>query len=43
MRDIARDYWHFIATAAGPKQCAFELTLWEETWGRTHPYRGRLF
>ena len=43
VRDIAQDYWHFIASTAGPKQCAFELKLWEETWGRPHPYRGRLF
>ncbi len=43
VRDVAQDYWHHIAREAGPKQCAFELKLWEETWGRPHPYRGRLF
>lgn len=43
VRGIAQDFWHFIASVAGPKQCAFELGLWEQTWGRAHPYRGRLF
>ncbi len=43
VRAIAQDYWTFIASAAGPKQCAFELKLWEQTWERPHPYRGRLF
>jgi hypothetical protein len=52
-RAAIEDYWRFLV--AQPERPAVreyrpdfpewqaDLLRWEEKWGRTHPYRGRLF
>jgi hypothetical protein len=41
VREAAENYWSFIADMNGPEQVAKDLISWEQTWERTHPYRGR--
>ncbi len=54
VRPVLEDYWRFLLTiperpgtyrAFWPELSLPEahLLLWEQTWGRPHPYRGRLF
>ncbi|WP_018353312.1 hypothetical protein [Longispora albida] len=40
VRRAAEDYWRFVS--AQP-HTATDLADWEQTWSRSHPYRGRLF
>ncbi len=40
LREAAEDYWRYLA--GGPRAQA-DVEDWERTWGRPHPYRGRLF
>ncbi|WP_433378553.1 hypothetical protein ACQPZX_11890 [Actinoplanes sp. CA-142083] len=52
-RAAIEDYWRFLAAQperAGVREYRPDLpewqaslARWEEKWGRTHPYRGRLF
>ncbi|MFI6783090.1 hypothetical protein [Micromonospora sp. NPDC050276] len=54
LRPVLEDYWRFLAaipeTPGAYREYSPELPLpeaevrlWEQVWGRTHPYRGRLF
>jgi hypothetical protein len=36
----AEEYWVYLA---GNPRMAEDITDWERTWKRSHPYRGRLF
>ncbi|MEV6524017.1 hypothetical protein AB0M43_18875 [Longispora sp. NPDC051575] len=40
VRRAAEDYWRYLSTRP---EVAADLADWERTWGRAHPYRGRLF
>ncbi|GIF73262.1 hypothetical protein [Asanoa siamensis] len=54
VRPVLEDYWRFlVARPENPDlvrpywpelpEWQAELLLWEQTWERRHPYRGRLF
>lgn len=40
VRRAAEDYWRYLSDRP---EVAADITDWEQTWHRTHPYRGRLF
>ncbi|MDP9794341.1 hypothetical protein J2S43_002853 [Catenuloplanes nepalensis] len=54
IRPVIESYWRFVS-AVPERPGAYreywpdlprpeaEVLLWEKTWGRAHPYRGRLF
>ncbi len=54
VRPALEDYWRFVSAIPEPPGAyreywpelplpEAEVLLWEKTWGRRHPYRGRLF
>lgn len=54
VREALETYWRFLVSLPerkhlireyhpGLPQWQADVLVWEETWGRPHPYRGRLF